>query len=494
MSELLPSLMTTGSVAALHRLAGAPVKGLRLQRGGPNKGHLTIARRGIFVLTFVFMAQPAAAQSVLFEGARVIIGDGSPAIEDGAFLVVGDVITRIGRRGNFAVPQAATRIDLGGKTVMPAIVSTHVHPGFQRRLTYSVNNFTRETIMDDLNRELYFGISTVMSLGIEKGDVMFQIRADQAAGLLGGARLLLAGRGIGAPNAGPGAPAYSGIAYEITTEDQARSAVQELAAKKVDTIKIWVDDRGGRAPSLPITLSSLIIDEGHRVGLKVTAHIFYHKDAVELAAAGINAFAHLVRDTEMSDALITTMIAKGIYVMPNIGTPELGTHASTPGWFEEPYLAGLLRDTEPPEVIARVRDSFARRDAATVERNRRNYTILQNSVAKLSTAGARIILGSDTGLEDNFFGYAEQKELELMVEAGMTPGDVIIAATSRSAEFLGTTDRGSLVPGKRADFLVLDANPLDDIRNTRRIAKMYLAGAEVDRSAIRASLPKSTGN
>jgi imidazolonepropionase-like amidohydrolase len=180
--------------------------------------------------------------------------------------------------------------------------------------------------------------------------------------------------------------------------------------------------------------------------------------------------------------------------MPNIGTPELGTHASTPGWFEEPYLAGLLRDTEPPEVIARVRDSFARRDAATVERNRRNYTILQNSVAKLSTAGARIILGSDTGLEDNFFGYAEQKELELMVEAGMTPGDVIIAATSRSAEFLGTTDRGSLVPGKRADFLVLDANPLDDIRNTRRIAKMYLAGAEVDRSAIRASLPKSTGN
>jgi imidazolonepropionase-like amidohydrolase len=310
MSELLPSLMTTGSVAALHRLAGAPVKGLRLQRGGPNKGHLTIARRGIFVLTFVFMAQPAAAQSVLFEGARVIIGDGSPAIEDGAFLVVGDVITRIGRRGNFAVPQAATRIDLGGKTVMPAIVSTHVHPGFQRGLTYSVNNFTRETIMDDLNRELYFGISTVMSLGIEKGDVMFQIRADQAAGLLGGARLLLAGRGIGAPNAGPGAPAYSGIAYEITTEDQARSAVQELAAKKVDTIKIWVDDRGGRAPSLPITLSSLIIDEGHRVGLKVTAHIFYHKDAVELAAAGINAFAHLVRDTEMSDALITTMIAK----------------------------------------------------------------------------------------------------------------------------------------------------------------------------------------
>jgi imidazolonepropionase-like amidohydrolase len=451
----------------------------------------SIALVGLLVLAVALTPRPGSAQAILFEGARAIPGDGGPAIENGALLVEGGIITRIGRSGDVAAPAGTVRIDLSGKTVMPAIISPHVHPGFQKGLTYSADNFTRETVLDDLNRALYFGISTVMSLGIEKGEVMYQIRADQAAGRLGGARLMLAGRGIGAPNAGPGAAAYAGIAYEITTEDQARNAALELAARKVDVIKIWVDDRGGRAPSLPIALSRVVIDEGHRLGFKVAAHVFYHKDAVELAAAGIDDFAHLVRDTVMSDDLIATMIAKGIYVMPNIGAPERATHTAPPPWFEEPYFAGLLRDTEPAELIARIRNSFASRDAATAARNRQNYAILQKSVAKLAAAGARIILGSDTGLEDHPFGYAEQKELELMVEAGMTPAQVIVAATSRPAQFIGLPDRGTLAPGKRADLLVLDANPLDDIRNTRRIAKLYIAGKEVDRAALKASLMRA---
>ena len=448
----------------------------------------SIIRLGL--LAVALAAPPASAQTVLFEGARIIPGDGGPTIENGALLVEGGTIGRIGRRGDIAAPAGAARIDLAGKTVMPAIVSAHVHPGFQKGLTYSAENYTRETVLDDLNRALYFGISTVMSQGVEKGDVMYRIRADQAAGRLGGARLMLAGRGIGAPNAGPGAAAYAGIAYEITTQEQARSAVAELAAKKVDAIKIWVDDRGGRAPSLPIALSRTVIDEGHRLGFKVSAHVFYHKDAVELAAAGIDNFAHLVRDMEMSDALIAAMNAKGIYVMPNIGAPERGIHTAVPAWFEEPYLAGLLRDTVPAQVIARIRASFTGRDAATAARNRQNYAILQKSVAKLAAAGARIILGSDTGLEDHPFGFAEQKELQLMAEAGMTPAQVIVAATSRSAEFLGLADRGTIAPGKRADLLVLDANPLDDIRNTRRIAAMYIAGREVDRAALKGALTR----
>src|SRR5580704_8350104 len=451
-------------------------------------------RRLIASFAFLIFAVGCATAQTLFEGARVIPGDGSPAIEDAAFLVESGSITRIGRSGDIALPAGGTRVDLDGKTVMPAIISTHVHPGFQQGLTYAAENFTRENIVDDLDRALYFGISTVMSQGIEKGDVMYRIRADQAAGRLGGARLLLAGRGIGAPNAGPGAAAYADIAYAITTEDEARSAARELAANKVDAIKIWVDDRGGRAPKLPIALSRAVIEEGHRLGFKVTAHVFYHDDAVELVAAGINAFAHLVRDKEMSDALIASMLAHNVYAMPNIGAPERGIHTAPPVWFDEPYLAGLLRDTEPAEVIARVRNSFAGRDPAAAARNRANYAILERSLARLNAAGVRIILGSDTGLEDHFFGYAEHKELELMVAAGMTPSQVIVAATSRAAEFLGLPDRGMLAPGKRADFLVLDANPLDDIVNTRRIAKMYVGGAEVDRAALKASLLRSARN
>jgi imidazolonepropionase-like amidohydrolase len=263
---------------------------------------------GLAVLLSMLAVQPAPAQTVLFEGARVIPGDGRPAIDSAALLVERGTITRIGRNGDIALPAGGTRVDLAGKTVMPAIISTHVHPGFQRGLTYLAENFTRETIMDDLDRELYFGVSTAMSLGIETGDVMFQIRAEQAEGRAGGARLLLAGRGIGAPNAGPGNTVYSAFTYEVTTVDQIRRAVQEQAARKVDIIKIWVDDRGGRAPRLPIPLARAAIDEAHKHGLKIAAHIFYHEDAVALAEAGIDAFAHLVRDQEMSDALIALML------------------------------------------------------------------------------------------------------------------------------------------------------------------------------------------
>src|SRR5258708_25369150 len=220
-------------------------------------------------------ARPAAAQITLFEGVRVIPGDGGAAIESGALLVEGGVIARIRRKGEITPPPGAARIALDGKTIMPAIVSAHVHPGFQKGLTYSAANFTRETVLDDLNRALYFGISTVMSQGVEKGEVLYEIRADQAAGRLGGARLMLAGRGIGAPNASPGAAAYAGIAYEVHTQGPSRSALSGAYGREVDAIKIWVDDRGGRAPSLPIALSRTVIDEGHRLGLQVSAPLFY---------------------------------------------------------------------------------------------------------------------------------------------------------------------------------------------------------------------------
>ncbi len=455
---------------------------------------MTIASLALVGLAAAFSAQPVPAQTVLFEAARVIPGDGSPAIENAAILVEAGTIARIGRKGEIALPAGASRVDLGGKTVMPAIIATHVHPGFQKGLTYRAENFTRETVLEDLNRALYFGVSTVQSMGIEQGDLMLDIRAEQAAGKLGGARLLLAGRGIGAPNAGPGNPIYAHFAYSVTREDEIRRAVQEQAARKVDIIKIWVDDRGGRAPKLPIALSRAAIEEAHKAGLKIAAHIFYHEDAVQLAEAHLDVFAHLVRDKVVSDELVALMLKNNVYQMPNISSPERGTYSSIPAWFEEPGLAGLLRDTVRADVIERLRKSFATRDPATAARNRERYGILQRSVAKLAAAGARIILGCDTGLQDHFFGYAEQREMELMVEAGMTPSQVIVAATSRAAEFLGLPDRGTLAGGKRADFLVLDGNPLADIRNTRRIAKMYLAGAEVDRAALKSSLMRSARN
>src|SRR6266571_3843932 len=425
------------------------------------------------------------AGAVLYEAARFIPGDGSQPITNGAMLVENGTITKIGPKGRVDVPRDAVRVDLGGKTVMPALINTHGHPGFQRGLTYRADNFTRDTIMEDMNRALYFGIAAVQSQGIEKGEVMYQIRADQEAGKLGGARLRIAGRG---------GATYAGIAYEVTTEDQIRRAVQELASKKVNLIKIWVDDRNGRAPRLPPNLYRAAINEGHRHGFRVNAHVFYHTDAVDLVNAGIDGFAHLVRDKEMDDALIASIVRHNVYVMPNLA-PEWNTYAELPHWLKEgdPLLALLTESVSPP-VIERIRKAYENRDLAAVQRTRTQYSILQRSLAKLARANAKIILGCDTGLEDHLFGMSEQHELESMANAGMTPMQVIVASTSRAAEYLKLDNMGVLAPGKEADFLVLDANPLDNITNTERISRIYIKGAAVDRAALRTSLTRIPTN
>jgi imidazolonepropionase-like amidohydrolase len=427
----------------------------------------------------------APSGTVLFLNARLIPGDGRPAIERSAFLVEGGRLTSVGTADQIKAPAGATRVDLAGKTVMPAIIATHVHPGFQRGLTYAAANYARETVIDDLNRALFFGVSTVQSMGIEGGDVLYQIREDQRTGKIGGARLLVSGRGIGAPNAGPGGATYAGIAYEVTTEADCRRAVEELAARKVDMVKIWVDDRNGRAPKLSPPLYRAVIDEARRHGLRVIAHVFYHVDAVDLVDAGVDGFAHLVRDREMDDALVAAIVRKGVFVMGNLTTPLKPTYASLPPWLTggDPML-NLLAASSPPSVVERMQAYYGKRDAKAVEGARQRYGILQRSMAKLAKAGAKIVLGADTGLEDHLFGFAEQLELQAMVEAGLTPAQAIVAATSRAAEFLHLDDRGALVPGRRADFLVLDANPLDDITNTRRLSRVYINGGAIDRDAI----------
>jgi imidazolonepropionase-like amidohydrolase len=350
-------------------------------------------------------------------------------------------------------------------------------------------NFTRDNVMNDLNRALYFGISVVQSQGIERGDVLYRIRADQEAGALGGAKLLVAGRGIGAPNAGPGAAAYAGIAYEITTPAEARRAVDELAANQVNIVKIWVDDRNGRAPRLSPVLYRAVIDEAHARDLRVNAHVFYHADAEGLVAAGIDGLVHMVRDVEMSDALIAEIVRRKVFVNPNMSNPRRPAQVGIPSWLApgDPML-DLLGETVAADEVAKIEAAFRQRDPQAAAQARERYAILERSLVKLDAAGANIVLGADTGVEDHLFGMAEHLELQAMVDAGMSPAQVLVAATSRAAEYLHLADRGSLVAGKRADLLVLEASPLDDIVNVRRISRMFVNGVEVDRAALRARI------
>jgi imidazolonepropionase-like amidohydrolase len=258
--------------------------------------------------------------------------------------------------------------------------------------------------------------------------------------------------------------------------------------RKVKLIKTWVDDRGGNnKEKLAPNLYRAIIDEAHKHGLKVNAHVFYLSDVTDLTNAGIDGFAHLARDKELDDATVQAIVRRGVTVMTTLGTPERTTHTSLPPRLAA-WLDGPVRDAAPVAMLDRVKAGFGGRDEATAAGNRQRYTILQRTVAKLAKAGAKIALGSDTGIQDHPFGITDHRELELLVEAGMTPMQALVAATSSSAAYVKLADEGALAAGKRANFIVLDANPLDDITNTRSIARVFVRGREIDRGALASRL------
>lgn len=428
---------------------------------------------------------PAGAEAVtaiVYSGARLIPGDGAAPVGRGALVVDGGVIIDAGPADAVTVPAGAHVVDLSGRTVIPALVNLHGHVGFQRGLTYDATNYTRDNIEDHLQRYAYHGVGVIVSMGTDAGDLWRDIQSDQAAGRTSGARLFTAGRGLAAPMAGPGAAALRPSAAGVTSEDEGRALVRELAGQGVSFIKIWVDDRGGTVEKLAPAHYRAIIDEAHQQGVDVIAHVFYHDDAEDLVAAGVDGFAHLVRDREMDDALIAAIVENDVFVMPNLGISERGRHTAPPPWVSEPLLA----ETVGAGVLARMDDSFSRRESAAAERAAQSYALMERSLAKLQAAGASLVLGSDSGVQDHVFGFSAHRELELMVAAGLSPMDAIVTATSRSADRLGLSETGRLISGARADFLVLDGNPLDDITSTRDIDAVYLAGAAVDRESLSA--------
>jgi len=391
--------------------------------------------------------QAPATAVTIFEGARLIVGDGRPPIENAAFVVSGARFTQVGRSGDVRAPAGAARVNLAGKTVMPAIIDTHTHL-----------SQTREELTNDLRRRAYYGISAAMSLGQDKGDLPFQMRAER---LPGAARFFTAGRGITAPE-----PGRTDVPYWISTEAEGRKAVQELATAKVDIVKIWVDDRDGKYKKLTPPLYSAIIDEAHKRGLRVTAHIFSLEDAKGLLRAGIDAFAHGVRDKDIDDEGVALFKAHpNVVLVPNL--PDRGV-ATDLGW---------LRDSVPAAELRKLQDAATDRPPVQA-----TFGIQARNLAKLNAAGVRIAMGTDGNTP-----WGPHAEMADMVAAGMTPAQVIVAATRNGAEFLKMTDAGTVAAGKSADFIVLDANPLDDITNTRRIASVYLRGAAVDRGALRTS-------
>jgi imidazolonepropionase-like amidohydrolase len=393
-----------------------------------------------------FTLRGQTPSATVYEGARLINGAGGPAIDNAAFVVEGGRFTQVGRAGQLKIPAGAARVSLAGKTVMPAIVDTHVHPAN-----------TRDAVIGQLQGKAYYGVSAVMSLGTDPGDMAFKLRDER---LPGAARLLTAGRGITSPE-----PGRTDVPYWITTEAEARKAVQDLAAQEVDIVKIWVDDRDGKYKKLTPAQYGAVIDEAHKHKLRVTAHIFTLDDAKGLLKAGIDAFAHSVRDKDVDDEFMAMMKARpNVVLVPNL--PDRGV-ATDMSW---------LSDTVPAAELKKLQAGATDRPPV-----QQAFGIQARNLAKLSAAGVKIALGTD-----GMVLWSHHAEMADMVAAGMTPAQVIVASTRSAAEFMRLADAGTIDAGKSADFLVLDANPLDDITNTRRISSVYLRGAAVDRAALRA--------
>ncbi len=445
---------------------------------------------------------PAAGGVTVFEGARLIAGDGSAAIENSTFIVENARFIQVGRRGEVTIPAGAVHTDLTGKTVMPAMVDLHGHLGFQNVAegTMSKETFTRENLIDHLQRLAYHGVSGVVGVGdlvsrsdlhggrTPWGDVPLKVRDEIVPDA---ALFRTAGPGIAWSGSGAqGHPSRMDVSYPVATVEEARSAVRDYVVMKPAFIKIWVDNRGGTKQTLTPPLYRAIVDEAHKNNVAVGVHNVTGANAKELMRAGVEGWLHVpVRGGDTVDAELVAIVRDRIasntrpnmWMTPGLITAWMNTQGgSRPAWLDDPLLRATYSAADIEEhwgsPLAKMTREEAARAREEFERDARNAMTLR-------AAGMRIVNGTDTGQTRFWIGYFNHLDLESLVAMGMTASEAIVSATRDSADIAGL-NTGMIAPGRNGDFIVLDANPLENIANTRRIDKVYLRGQQVPRAAM----------
>jgi imidazolonepropionase-like amidohydrolase len=451
------------------------------------------ARRVVVVVAVALLgaglsAQGTQPQALLFEGARIIDGNGGAPIENGALLVQDGRVTAVGARRAVTAPAAAIRVDLAGKTIMPAMINAHVHMGYEAYTTWSARNHTAENLLDHLQREAYYGVAAATSVGSSPVEMSLQFQRDQQAGKFPPAARYVFMPGMAPPNGGPDhilrvATNELHVINEVTTPAETRAAVQRMEKQGIRHVKLWFDDRNKSYPKLAPEVMQAIIDEAHAHKMTVHSHAIQLADQKAVVAAGTDVVVHMVQREPLDEEYLALLGQKRPYWATVITLGDAVEVCNPDPFFE---------DAMPPSVVAKIRATMERAplvpscgpppaNAAAREKQ------MAVNFPQMIKAGVKLVLATDTGIHPGHtFGSGEHVELARWVQLGLSPADAIVAATKTPAELMGLTDLGTLAAGRRASFIVLDANPLENIRNTRKIADVYLNGVKFDREAIRA--------
>jgi imidazolonepropionase-like amidohydrolase len=393
-----------------------------------------------------------------------------------AMLIEQGRLTWVGPAADLKTPDGAAETDLAGAYVMPGIVNLHGHVGNTVDLTQDAKNYTRESIEKDLRTYAAYGVTTVLSMGTDQ-DTIFAVRDSQRDGRPSMARVYTAGQGIVFKN---GYGGLAGVTQQVETPAEAEAAVQAQLAKKVDVVKLWLDSELETMPRMPAAVTKAVIDTAHQGNTRVLAHVFYLDDAKRLADQGVDGFVHSVRDKPIDQALIDSMRKHGTWQVAATLSREASMFAygSTPDFADDPFFTRGVSE----KTVESIKSPERQKTVAANPNFKRFPAFFETAKANLNAlaaAGIPFGAGTDAGPPGRFPGYFDHWELQLMVEAGLTPQQALVTATKRGADFLGNKDLGTLEAGKWADFVVLDRNPLTDIRNSRSIRSVYIAGTEV---------------
>jgi len=422
-------------------------------------------------------APAATSRSIVLKNITLIDGTGAAPKKKVSLVLEGDRITKILGPGAPA-PANARVIDGTGKTVIPSMVNGHGHLGLLKGNKAGPENYSQSNIIRQLKKYESFGVSQVLSLGTDR-EIIFPLRNASQHGQLPGATFYTAGYGLAAKDGTPPA-AFADKALRPQTPEEAVKAIQQLAALKVDFVKMWVDGDSTQ-PRLQPAVYEAAIAEAHKQGLRVAAHVYYLEDARRLVAAGLDVLAHSIRDKEVDAAIVNDIKAKGTYYIPTLCIDDYNfVYADQPEWLNDSLFKASL---EPGvwEMLISADYKKQQQDDPNRQKKINAFHIAQRNLHKLDSAGVKIVMGTDSGAQPvRTQGFSEHLELQLMTEAGMNPLKVLTAATRNGAQMLHIdSDYGTLQPGKKADFIVLSADPSQDIRNTCKIVEVWRGGKKL---------------